>query len=168
MTLSVESLNKLYFQFIETHLQPHLDKALPEVSQLLRCKSAYEVHRFLEDLLMGPSVEHYSSRDNSSLNDSLSSLSSPYQYALPTAAEPAKGRQDSSHPFNKSAEKRSDETKPPAHKMNMRKALTGLAYDDRSKPQLEDKLPSVPNTNNDLMQSLGNSPTDFKVADFGS
>ena len=41
MTLSVESLNKLYFQFIEAHLLPRLSKTTPEITKLLQQKSAY-------------------------------------------------------------------------------------------------------------------------------
>ena len=41
MTLSVESLNKLYFQFIETNIVPNLLKPLNEITALLKLKSAY-------------------------------------------------------------------------------------------------------------------------------
>lgn len=41
MTLSVESLNKLYFQFIESFIAPNLSKPLPEVTQLLKHRTAY-------------------------------------------------------------------------------------------------------------------------------
>ena len=56
MTLSVETLNKLYFQFIEQFIVTHLVKSLPEVTDLLKKKSAYEVHRYLEDLLNSSSL----------------------------------------------------------------------------------------------------------------
>lgn len=47
MTLSMESLNKLYFQFFERLVVPNLSKQVNEITQLLRQKTAYEVHRFL-------------------------------------------------------------------------------------------------------------------------
>jgi hypothetical protein len=73
MTLSVESLNKLYFQFIEQFIAPRLDKPLTEVSQLLKLRTAYEVHRYLEDLLDSQpqnANEHFSTQTNSSANGS--------------------------------------------------------------------------------------------------
>jgi hypothetical protein len=86
MTLSVESLNKLYFQFIEQFIAPRLDKPLTEVSQLLKLRTAYEVHRYLEDLLDSQpqnANEHFSTQTNSSANGS-TTPSTLYQYALPT------------------------------------------------------------------------------------
>jgi hypothetical protein len=47
MTLSVESLNKLYFQFIEQHIVPNLIKNIPEITHLLKQRTAYEAHRYL-------------------------------------------------------------------------------------------------------------------------
>jgi hypothetical protein len=93
VTLSMDSLNKLYFQFFERYVNPHLIKTVAEISQLLRQRSAYDVHRFLEDLLK----HHEAGEGNSSvatggLSASTGSLTlgngSIYQYALPTAAEP--------------------------------------------------------------------------------
>jgi hypothetical protein len=86
MTLSVESLNKLYFQFIEQFISPRLDKPLPEISQLLKQRTAYEVHRYLEDLLSSQpqsTSEHFSTQTNSSANGS-TTPNTLYQYALPT------------------------------------------------------------------------------------
>lgn len=91
MTLSVESLNKLYFQFIELHVVPHIPKIIPEITQLLRQRTAYEVHRYLEELIANSNPpENYSNQTNSSVNASTNSFNpnlpaSPlYQYALPT------------------------------------------------------------------------------------
>jgi hypothetical protein len=43
MTLSVESLNKLYFQFIEQFISPRFDKPLPEISQLLKQRRTFQM-----------------------------------------------------------------------------------------------------------------------------
>jgi hypothetical protein len=51
ITLSMETLNKLYFQFIEKYLIPHLAKTPTELTSLLKNKTAYDVHKYLEDLL---------------------------------------------------------------------------------------------------------------------
>jgi hypothetical protein len=47
LTLSMDSLNRLYFQFIEKFVNPNLLKPISELAQLLTRKTAYEVHRYL-------------------------------------------------------------------------------------------------------------------------
>lgn len=144
MTLSVESLNKLYFQFIEVVVSPHLNQPLPEVAQLLKQRTAYEVHRYLEDVLakqvtqpLTPS-EHFSTQTNSSANHS----TSPFQYALVT---------DQNKPFDVPYPKdKSSEDKSYTGKMGMRKAMTGLAFEERAydhKHSHDDNLMSIPNLN---------------------
>lgn len=50
ITLSMESLNKLYFQFFDKFVTPNLLKSVNEISQLLRNKTAYDVYKYLDEL----------------------------------------------------------------------------------------------------------------------
>ncbi len=50
ITLSMESLNKLYFQFFERFVTPNLLKNVSEITQLLRNKTAYDVYKYLDEL----------------------------------------------------------------------------------------------------------------------
>ena len=81
---------------------------------MLRQKTAYEVHRFLEDTLAGPS-DNYSTHTNSSANStngshtSLNSISSnnyTYQYAIPSQVDHSKNLYtENYHFFDKNSEK---------------------------------------------------------------
>ena len=49
-TISMEALNKLYFQFLERYVMPNLIKIVVEVQNLLQIKNTYEVYRYLEEM----------------------------------------------------------------------------------------------------------------------
>lgn len=52
----MESMHKLYLQFIEKYVVPNVYKNIPELSNLLKQKTAYEAHKFIEDLLKSDSL----------------------------------------------------------------------------------------------------------------
>lgn len=91
ITLSMESLNRLYFQFLDKFVTPNLAKTVTEIAQLMRNKTAYDVHKYLEELMKPVENNEKSCSPNSitnNLNSSTNSYSngsgSLYQYALPT------------------------------------------------------------------------------------
>ena len=163
MTLSVESLNKLYFQFLQLHVAPHLPLPHSEFTQLLTRKTAYEVHRYLEDLMHSPGPsDHFASHSLNGSDSPFASSSSHspstnvYQYALPTSAD-GPTYSEHTHAFNKSIDKKDEDKKGQHSKMGLRRALTGAGFEERSgtydfKSHCDDTLLPIPG----LTQSIGN------------
>jgi hypothetical protein len=81
-------------------------KSVTEITQLLRNRTAYDVYKYLEELISRPDSEGYTSNQViSTLNASTNHLpSSLYQYALPTNGEHPK----SAHNDHKSYDKPHD------------------------------------------------------------
>ncbi len=138
MTLSMESLNKLYFQFFERFVLPNVSKQVNEIVQLMRQKTAYEVHRYLEEILAAP-ADNYSTHNNTSLNSSTGNLNNltsaiptnknTFQFALPSQADHSKTiYTDNSLNFDKVVEKQVEESASFKNKLGMRRVHTGLAY----------------------------------------
>lgn len=147
----------------------------------MKQKTAYEVHRYLEETLATPS-DNYSTHTNSSLNSSagsLNNLTSPipannysYQYALSTQAEhPKSFYTDNIHSFDRISEKQIEDSSSYKNKLGMRKVHTGLPYEEQSRPYdpyeysnkhtVDDNLVTVANTssNHSSNEGLMNIPT---------
>ena len=104
----------------------------------MKQKTAYEVHRYLEETLAAP-ADNYSTHTNSSLNSSTGNLSNltsaippnnySYQFALPLQADhPKTIYTDNSLNFDKPSDKQLEESGSFKNKLGMRRVHTGLAY----------------------------------------
>jgi len=103
----------------------------------MKQKTAYEVHRYLEETLAG-SEDNFSNHTNPSLNSPTSSLNNlstgiplnnyPYQYALASQQESKTNHTDNLHNFEKTTDKQIEENVSFKNKLGMRRVHTGLPF----------------------------------------
>ena len=104
----------------------------------MRQKTAYEVHRFLEETLNNPS-DNYSMHNNTSMSGSTGNINNlstaippnnySYQYALPSQVDLTKNLYtDHTHAFDKASDKHVEEGVSFKNKLNIRRVHTGLPY----------------------------------------
>ena len=102
-------------------------KSVNEINQLLRNRTAYDVYKYLEELISKVEAEPYniSPINGSSTSNAGSNL---YQYALPTSNENKTTNSEHLKGYEKS-DKIGEDSISFKNKLGVRRTMTGLAYD---------------------------------------
>lgn len=101
-------------------------KSVSEINQLLRNRTAYDVYKYLEELISKAETEPFNL--NSSSNTVNAPASNLYQYALPTSNENKITHSEHLKGYDKS-DKAGEDSISFKNKLGVRRTMTGLAYD---------------------------------------